>query len=348
MKNFRITPSLAVILVLVILVSIAALRYDGFLGVYNVQSVLRYNSMFALVALGMCFVIMTGGIDLSVGSVAAMCSVVSALLSSYGLFQGLAGGIAAGILAGLINGVLITKLKILPFIATLATMLAASGTGLLLAGNQSVSVSYDTYFTNLGQGDLLSFMRPEWVDAEGVGFFGSFVGFILSFPTPAWIAILAYIVGGVVINHTSFGRHVLAVGGGTEASRLMGLPVNRTIFFVYVISGALAGLAGVILASQFGAGQPIEGIGWELFAIASVVVGGTLLSGGKGSVAGTLAGALLLGVIFTILNFENGMGWISLSAYWQSVIRGLFLLVVVILQSRLTAKDPIGSHKAST
>ncbi|HUQ38346.1 MAG TPA: ABC transporter permease [Aestuariivirga sp.] len=347
MKNFRITPSLAVILVLVVLVSIAALRYDGFLGVYNVQSVLRYNSMFALVALGMCFVIMTGGIDLSVGSVAAMCSVVSALLSSYGLFQGLAGGVAAGILAGLINGVLITKLKILPFIATLATMLAASGTGLLLAGNQSVSVSYDTYFTNLGQGDLLSFMRPEWVDAEGVGFVGSLIGFILSFPTPAWIAILAYIVGGVVINHTSFGRHVLAVGGGTEASRLMGLPVNRTIFLVYVISGGLAGLAGVILASQFGAGQPIEGIGWELFAIASVVVGGTLLSGGKGSVAGTLAGALLLGVIFTILNFENGMGWISLSAYWQSVIRGLFLLVVVILQSRLASKDPIGSPKAS-
>lgn len=202
MKNFRITPSLAVILVLVALVSIAALRYDGFLGVYNVQSVLRYNSMFALVALGMCFVIMTGGIDLSVGSVAAMCSVVSALLSSYGLFQGLAGGVAAGILAGLINGVLITKLKILPFIATLATMLAASGTGLLLAGNQSVSVSYDTYFTNLGQGDLLSFMRPEWVDAEGVGFFGTLIGFFLSFPTPAWIAILAYIVGGVVINHT--------------------------------------------------------------------------------------------------------------------------------------------------
>ncbi|MEP7172770.1 MAG: ABC transporter permease [Aestuariivirga sp.] len=348
MKNFRITPSLAVILVLVILVSIAALRYDGFLGTYNVQSVLRYNSMFALVALGMCFVIMTGGIDLSVGSVAAMCSVVSASLSSYGLFQGLAGGIAAGILAGLINGILITRLKILPFIATLATMLAASGTGLLLAGNQSVSVSYDTYFTNLGQGDLLSFMRPEWVDAEGVGFFGTFIGFILSFPTPAWIAILAYIVGGVVINHTSFGRHVLAVGGGTEASRLMGLPVNRTIFSVYVISGGLAGLAGVILASQFGAGQPIEGIGWELFAIASVVVGGTLLSGGKGSISGTLAGALLLGVIFTILNFENGMGWISLSAYWQSVVRGLFLLVVVILQSRLAAKDPSASPKTST
>ena len=124
--------------------------------------------------------------------------------------------------------------------------------------------------------------------------------------------------------------------GGTEASRLMGLPVDRTIFLVYVISGGMAGMAGVILASQFGAGQPIEGIGWELFAIASVVVGGTLLTGGKGSIGGTLAGALLLGIIFTILNFENGMGWISLSAYWQSVVRGVFLFVVVVLQAKLS------------
>lgn len=118
----------------------------------------------------------------------------------------------------------------------------------------------------------------------------------------------------------------------------MGLPTDRTIFLFYVISGTLAGMAGVILAAQFGAGQPIEGIGWELFAIASVVVGGTLLTGGRGSVGGTLAGALLLGIIFTILNFENGMGWISLSAYWQSVVRGVFLLIVVILQSRLTGR----------
>ena len=140
MGKFKITPSIAVVAVLVLLISLAALRYDGFLGTYNVQSVLRYISMFALVALGMCFVIMTGGIDLSVGSVAAMCSVVSAFLSPYGWLPGLAAGVAAGCLAGVLNGVLITKLKILPFIATLATMLAASGTGLLLAGNQSVSV----------------------------------------------------------------------------------------------------------------------------------------------------------------------------------------------------------------
>lgn len=338
MRRFRFKPSHGVILALVLITLIAGWRYQEsyFLSVYNIQTVLRYNSMFALVALGMCFVIMTGGIDLSVGSVAALASVVSAHLSPYGLWPGVFGGLAAGLLAGLLNGVVITRLKIMPFIATLATMLAASGTALLLANNQSVSVSYETDFTALGQGDLLNFLRPEWVDAEDAGIFAQTLGFILSFPTPAWIALVAFIIGGIALNQTAFGRHVLAVGGGTEASRLMGLPVDRTIFAVYLISGFTAGMAGVILAAQFGAGQPIEGVGWELIAIAAVVVGGTLLTGGQGSIGGTLAGALLLGLIYTILNFENGMGWVSLSAYWQSVVRGVFLLAVVVLQAKLS------------
>ena len=331
---------IGVVLALLALVVFGAVRYDGFLGSYNVLTVLRYNSMFALVGLGMCFVIMTGGIDLSVGSVAAMASVVSAHLSPYGLLPGLLGGIGAGVLAGCISGLIITRLKILPFIATLAVMLAASSTGLLLAHNQSVAVSYDTGFTALGQGDLLSAFKPDWVGGDDAGWLGTALGLLYGFPTPAWIALLAYVLGSVVLNRRPFGRHVLAVGGGEEASRLMGLPTDRTVFAVYVISGGLAGMAGVILAAQFGAGQPIEGIGWELFAIASVVVGGTLLTGGKGSVFATLAGVLLLGLIFTILNFENGMGWISLSAYWQSVVRGAFLLVVVILQSRLARTAP--------
>jgi galactofuranose transport system permease protein len=341
MKRFHITPALGVVLALLALTLFGAWRYDGFLGAYNVQSVFRYVSMFALVSLGMCFVIMTGGIDLSVGTTAALASVVAAYLSSYGLVPGLAGGVAAGLAVGVVNALLITRAKILPFIATLSSMLAASGTALLLANNQTVSVSYDTAFTTLGQGDLFSFMRPAWVDAEGAGILAQALGFVLSFPTPAWIAILAFVVGGVALSHSAFGRHVLAVGGGTEAARLMGLPVDRTIAAVYVISGCMAGLAGVILASQFGAGQPIEGVGWELFAIASVVVGGTLLTGGRGTVTGTLAGALLLGIIYTILNFENGMGWISLSAYWQSVVRGAFLFVVVVLQSQLAGKAKI-------
>jgi ribose transport system permease protein len=303
-----------VLIALLALILFGWARYDNFLGSFNVLSVLRYNAMFALVALGMCYVIMTGGIDLSVGSTAALGSVVAALVSPYGAIPGLFAGVGAGLAVGIVNALVVTRLAILPFIATLATMLAASGCALLLAGNQSVSVSYESGFVELGQGDFLGF------------------------PVPAWIALAAYVIGSVALNLTAWGRTVLAVGGNEEATRLMGLPAGRAKASVYVLSGALAGLAGVVLAAQFGAGQPIEGVGWELFAIASVVVGGTLLTGGMGSVGATLAGVLLLGLIFNILNFENGLGWISLSAYWQSVVRGAFLLLVVTTQARLVAR----------
>jgi ribose transport system permease protein len=315
LRILRSIGRFGVLLALVALILFGWLRYENFLGAFNVLSVLSYNSMFALVALGMCFVIITGGIDLSVGSTAALGSVVAALLSPYGAVPGLLGGLAAGLAVGACNAFIITRLNILPFITTLATMLAASGCALLLAGNQSVSVSYESGFTELGQGDFLGF------------------------PIPAWIALAAYLLGSLVLNLTSFGRTVLAIGGNEDATRLMGLPASRVKAIVYLASGGLAGLAGVILAAQFGAGQPIEGVGWELFAIAAVVVGGTLLTGGVGSVGSTLAGVLLLGLIFNILNFENGLGWISLSAYWQSVIRGAFLLLVVAIQARLSMRQ---------
>jgi ribose/xylose/arabinose/galactoside ABC-type transport system permease subunit len=301
----------SVIVALIVLIIFGSLRYEHFLGIFNILTVLRYNSMFALISLGMCFVIMSGGIDLSVGAVAALGSVVSALLSPYGLWAGLVGGTAAGGLIGLLSALAVTRLRIAPFIATLATMLAARGVALLLANNQSVSVSYDTDFTQVGQGDFLGF------------------------PIPAWITLLLFVIGSIALNFTAWGRYILAIGGNDDASRLMGLPVDRVTFSLYLLSGLLSGLAGVMLAAQFGAGQPTEGVGWELFAIASVVVGGTLLTGGQGSVITTVAGVLLLGLIFNILNFENGLGWISLSAYWQSVIRGVFLMLVVVFQSKL-------------
>jgi galactofuranose transport system permease protein len=300
-----------------VLVALAALilfgwwRYENFLGAFNVTTVVRYNAMFALVALGMCFVIMTGGIDLSVGSTAALGSVAAALASHYGIVPGIAAGVGAGLLVGTINGLLVTRAGIMPFIATLATLLAASGSALLLSNQASVPVSPTSGFINIGQGML-------WI-----------------VPIPTAIAIVAYALGSIVLNYTSSGRTVLAIGGGEDASRLMGLPVARVTFLVYLASGSLAGLAGVLLAALGFAGQPTEGIGWELFAIAAVVVGGTLLTGGSGSVITTLAGVLLLGILFNALNFENGKGWISLSAAWQSVVRGLFLLVVVLLQARL-------------
>lgn len=310
--NRELLSTYGVFLALAFIIIFGWLRYDNFLGLFNITSVLRYNSMFALIALGMCFVIMTGGIDLSVGSTAALGSVVAAFASPYGILPGLVAGVCAGLAVGLLNALVITRLKIMPFIATLATMLAATGTALLLSNKQSVSVSYESGFTSLGQGNLFGL------------------------PIPILFVAVTYLAGSLILNYTSTGRTVLAIGDNEDAARLMGLPVERVTALTYVASGGLAGLAGVILAAQFGAGQPIEGVGWELFAIAAVVVGGTLLTGGSGSVATTLAGTLLLGLIFTVLNFENGKGWISLSAYWQSVIRGVFLLAVVLLQSRLT------------
>jgi len=308
---FRFMRGQGVLIALVLLILFGAWRYDNFLGSFNILSFLRYNSMFALIAFGMCFVIMIGGIDLSVGSTAAMSSVIAAYFSPYGLLPSLMAGAGAGLAVGMLNGILLTKLNILPFIATLASMLAASGTGLLIAGNESIGVSYESGFTEIGQGD------------------------ILGFPIPALIVIFVFFLGSIALNFLSFGRNVLAIGGGEDAARLMGLPVDQVKFAVYSLSGLMAGLAGVQLAAQFGAGQPTEGVGWELFAIASVVVGGTLLTGGVGSVGASLSGVLLLGLVFNILNFENGMGLVSLRAHWQSILRGSFLLLVVIVQSRL-------------
>ena len=306
------------LLALALLVVIASLRYDGFLSVYNVLSVLNTNAAVGLLALGMAFVIMTGGIDLSGVSVLALGSVVAAHASGAGPLGGLAAGIAAGAAVGLLNGVVITRLGIQPFIVTLATLLGARGLALSLADNRSVSVDFESGFTFVGEGTLLGMQY-------GI-----------------WILVAAFAVGVVALRYTRFGRHVLSIGGNEEAARLMGLRVDRVKVAVYVLSGALAGLAGVLLAAQNYGGQPTAGLGYELSAIAAVVVGGTLLTGGEGSIATTFVGVLLLGLIFNILNFENGEGVISLSAYWQSVVRGAFLLLVVVLQARLLSRVRAG------
>ena len=296
--------SVAVWGVLALLIVFGTLRYDGFAGAYNISSFLNYNAMFIAISLGMCFVIMTGGIDLSVGSVAAFASVVAAYLSPYGIQVALPGAILAGAAFGAVNAFFIVVMQIPPFIATLATMLGAKGGALIISGAETIGIDWGSNFTKLGLEKAFGVLPYTII--------------IVSF-----LAIALW----VVLEKTSLGRTVLAVGGGEDASTLMGLSVTRAKVFVYMLSGSCAGLAGDFLASGFGAGQPLEGIGWELSAIAAVVVGGTLLSGGLGSVPATIAGALLLGLVFNILNFENGRGVISLSAYWQLVIRGGFLFV---------------------
>ena len=273
------------------------------------SSVLRYNSMFALIALGMCFVIMTGGIDLSVGSTAALRSVVSAMLSPYGLLPGLLGGARRpASRSGIVNGFMVARLQILPFIATLAGMLAASGTALLLAHNQSVSVSYDTGFTWLGQGDFLGFPDPGLDRRAGLCLRLDRAQLHQLRPPRA---------------RDRRQRGSVAADGPAGRSRDASRPTCSRACF--------AGLAGVILAAQFGAGP--AGRGRRL---------GIVLDR-RGRRRRHLAdrrrrlgrrprwpACMLLGLIFNVLNFENGMGWISLSAYWQSVVRGVFLMVVVM------------------
>ncbi|WP_374425464.1 ABC transporter permease [Paracoccus sp. (in: a-proteobacteria)] len=312
MKKLFGQGHVAVWVALVVLIVFGALRYDNFASAYNLSSFLGYNSMFVLISVGMCLVIMTGGIDLSVGTVAALASVVAAELSPHGLIVALPAGVAAGLAAGALNAGMISGLRLPPFMATLATMLAAKGVALRLSDNRTVPVDWASDFTKLGMNKIGSVL-----------------------PWTMLIALIVVVIAWVIVERTSLGRTVLAIGGNAEAAHLMGLKTRRAGIFVYVFSGGCAGLAGVFLASGYGAGQPLEGAGWELAAIAAVVVGGTLLTGGMGSVPATVAGALLFGVVFNLLNFENGRGTISLSAHWQSVIRGLFLLVVILLQVRL-------------
>jgi ribose/xylose/arabinose/galactoside ABC-type transport system permease subunit len=308
------------LIALALLIIFGVLRYgENFATGYNLSSFTGDTAKYGLVALGMTFVIMTGGIDLSVGSVVALGGVVAVKVSEHGLLPGLLAGIAAGAAVGVLNGLLITKLKLQPFIVTLATLLAVRGLALNLAHTRA-AVAAPGGFTKLGHWSLLGL------------------------PVAAWVMFLVFLLGAAVLHYTPWGRRVLAIGGNIDAARLMGLPVTSTILSVYVLSGALAGCAGVFLASQDGSVDTAAGQGWELSAIAAVVVGGTLLSGGVGSVLSSLVGMLLLQLIFNLIVFENGRDVINISSYWESVIRGAFLLIVVLLQIRLVKRRSTGGR----
>lgn len=308
-KLGSLMQSQGALVMLVLVCIIATARYEAFLTPENLSNVLRQNSFVGLVALGMTFVILTGGIDLSVGSILALAGVIAAYLAPQGVVVASVGAISAATVLGLINGAIIAKAKIQPFIVTLGMMIAARGLVLAITDEKSVRIPATlTDFTYVGRGVIADFL-----------------------PVPILILIIAFVIGWVILNYTRFGRHVYALGDNDEAARLLGLNIARTTVLVYAISGALAGLAGVILASRLGAGNPVEGVGLELGAIAAVVVGGTLLTGGQGNVLSTLVGVLLLGVIFNIFNLEG-----QISPWWQLVLRGVILLVVVVIQNRLT------------
>ncbi len=286
-------------------------RWPNFLKTTNLLNVANQIAVIAIVAIGMTLVILTGGIDLSVGSLIALSSVAGARLirdvcggQEAGL-GGMLAGAAAGILicglAGLLSGGVVTLFGIPPFIATLAMMLVASGSAYILAEGQSINQVPDA-FVWLGRG----------ADLGGL-------------PNAVVLMLLLYALAHVVMTRTTFGRYVYAVGGNAEAARLSGVPVQRVVLAVYVLCGLLAGLGGIVMASQLKSGAPTYGQMYELYVIAAVVVGGTSLSGGEGRVLGTLIGALIIAVI------QNGMNLTGVESYTQKVVLGLVIFAAVLL-----------------
>lgn len=293
---------------LVLAVVIASLSFDTFATGDNLENMAVSSAFLAVVALGMTFVIVTGGIDLSVGSLFALGGVLAAWGSRYGTAVALLLPLAVCGLIGVVNGLLIARSRLAPFIVTLAAMLGARG--LLLAvtdeGANTYLVDKSTFFASLGQ--------DKWL---GVG-------------VPVWITLALFVLGGLVLRRSRFGQYVYAVGGNEDAAALMGVPVARTKTMVYALSGLCAGLAGALNAAWLVSGVTILGNGMELEAISAVVIGGTLLSGGFGFLSGSLVGVLLLKVIQNVIN-QIG----SLDSAYQQVVSGAFLALVVIAQTWL-------------
>ena len=293
------------LVVLVVLLALGGLLFRTFLTTYTLGNLAVQASFLAMIALGMTLVIISGGIDLSVGSVYAL----SGVLAAYGSTRwGLAGALILPLLVsgviGLIQGTLIARLRMAPFIVTLCGLLFARGLLQLITseGSTTYLVPAGSAFRWLGDGTVL-----------------------------VVIAVIAYLIGGVVLQRTPFGMRLFAVGGNEDAASLMGLPVARTKISVYVVSGLLAGCAGVMSAAQLGSGVTVIGVGLELNAIAAVVIGGTMLTGGSGAVSGTLAGVALL---FVIQELINQLG--RFNSNMQNVVSGAVLVVVVVLQTLLS------------
>lgn len=290
---------------LVLMVTVSWLVFPRFGSLDNLRDLALQGSFLVVIALGMTFVIITGGIDLSVGSLYALGGVLAAWGSQYGFFAALLLPLAVCGAIGLINGLLIARTNMAPFIVTLASLLFARG--LLLAitdeGANTYQIAPDSAFVELGRGTV-----------AGFGY-------------PIFIAAALCVLGGALLNRTSFGQNVFATGGAEQSAILMGVPVARTKIAVYTMSGTLAGLAGALTAAYLQSGVTVIGVGTELDAIAVVVIGGTLLTGGLGTVLGTVIG---VGLIKVIQNVINQIG--TLDSNYQSVVSGVFLLVVVVLQ----------------
>jgi ribose transport system permease protein len=287
---------------LVVVSALMAVAGDAFLSIENFTNILRQVSVIAIIAVGMTFVILSGGIDLSVGAVMALAGTVAAGLMASGIDPVLAflAALLIGIAFGMLNGALIAYAGMPSIIVTLATMGIARGVSLIYSGGYPI--------------DGL----PEWISV-----FGS--GSVAGLPVSGLMTAALYLLAWVLLARTAFGRHVYAIGGNETATRLSGIRVNRNKLAIYTISGVTSALAGIVMTSRLMSGQPGAGTGFELDAIAAVVLGGTAIIGGRGSVVGTLIGALLLGVL------NNGLNMIGVDPYVQNIIKGVIILLAIYI-----------------
>lgn len=297
------------LIALLFLVVIVSFLNPNFFTVDNLLNILRQTSVNAIIAVGMTLVILTAGIDLSVGSVLALCGAFAATLVAMevSVLVAVPTALLAGAALGAISGIIIAKGKVQAFIATLVTMTLLRGVTMVYTDGRPIS----TGFTDT---------------ADTFAWFGT--GYALGIPVPVWLMVVVFAGAWYLLNHTRFGRYVYAVGGNEAATRLSGINVDRVKIGVYAICGLLASLAGIIVTSRLSSAQPTAGMGYELDAIAAVVLGGTSLMGGKGRIMGTLIGALIIGFL------NNALNLLDVSSYYQMIAKAVVILLAVLVDNK--------------
>lgn len=304
MKEFLLKfKSLFGLILLCVIISILTPR---FLNVSNIMNVFTQVSVNSILAIGMSFVILTGGIDLSVGSTLAISGAISASIirATNSIFLSIIVALIIGAIIGLMNGVVVAKGKIQAFIVTLATMTIFRGVTMVYTNGTPISGLSDKFML-IGNKKILGYI-----------------------PVPAIITIVVLIIAWYILSQTRYGRYVYALGGNEDSARLSGINTDKIKTLVYVICGITAALSGVITTSRVGSASPNAGLGFELDAIAAVVLGGTSLAGGEGTVVGTIIGAMIIGVL------NNGLNLAGVSAYYQSIVKGLVILLAVLIDKK--------------
>ncbi|EHD0096891.1 ribose ABC transporter permease [Vibrio vulnificus] len=297
------------LIALLFLIVVVSFLNPNFFTVDNILNILRQTSVNAIIAVGMTLVILTAGIDLSVGSVLALCGAFAASLVAMEVpvLIAVPTALLAGAALGAISGVIIAKGKVQAFIATLVTMTLLRGVTMVYTDGRPIS----TGFTDT---------------ADAFAWFGT--GYALGIPVPVWLMVIVFSAAWYLLNHTRFGRYVYALGGNESATRLSGINVDKVKISVYAICGLLAALAGIIVTSRLSSAQPTAGMGYELDAIAAVVLGGTSLMGGKGRIMGTLIGALIIGFL------NNALNLLDVSSYYQMIAKAAVILLAVMVDNK--------------